>query len=145
MMNFEDTNSIVSILVIVYNTAISTRSCHHTPNGNDAGMKVASLICSVNNLIFFSILVIVLCYLQTKESSASQQHSCPHLQITQPHMRNTSLWSDFVINNADFINVDETEAIQELVAQTTELKAIFNHFKELYVSYSYEVLIINGY
>ena len=60
-------------------------------------------------------------------------------------MRNTSLWSDFVTNNADFINVDETEAIQELVAQTTELNAIFNHFKELYVSYSYEILIIDGY
>ena len=87
-------------------------------------------------MILFFNLVIVLCYLQTKESSASQQHSCSHLQITQPHMRNTSLWSDFVTTNADFINVDETEAIQELVAQTTELNAIFNHFKELYVSYA---------
>ena len=48
-------------------------------------------------------------------------------------MRNSSLWSEFV-TNADFINVDETEAIQELVSQTSELKAIFNHFKELYVS-----------
>ena len=78
----------------------------------------------------------MLCYLQTKESSASQQHLCPHLQITQPHMQNTSLWSDFVTNNTDFTNVDETEAIQELVAQTTELNAIFNHFKALYVSYT---------
>ena len=60
-------------------------------------------------------------------------------------MRNTSLWSDFVTNNTDFTNVDETEAIQELVAQTTELNAIFNHFKELYVSYSYEILITYGY
>ena len=73
----------------------------------------------------------MLCYLQTKESSASQQQSC--LEITEPHMRNSSLWSEFV-TNADFINVDETEAIQELVSQTSELKAIFNHFKELYVS-----------
>ena len=70
--------------------------------------------------------------MQTKESSASQQQTCP--EITQSHMRNTSLWSEFV-RNADFINVDEAEAIQELVSQTSELKAIFNHFKELYVSY----------
>ena len=55
--------------------------------------------------------------------------------MTLPHMRNTSLWSEFV-RSADFINVDESEAIQELVSQTAELKAIFNHFKELYVSYS---------
>ena len=53
--------------------------------------------------------------------------------MTLPHMRNTSLWSEFV-RSADFINVDESEAIQELVSQTAELKAIFNHFKELYVS-----------
>ena len=76
----------------------------------------------------------MLCYLQTKESFASEDHSCP--QMTLPHMRNTSLWSEFV-RSADFINVDESEAIQELVSQTAELKAIFNHFKELYVSYSY--------
>ena len=75
----------------------------------------------------------MLCYLQTKESFASENdHSCP--QMTLPHMRNTSLWSEFV-RSADFINVDESEAIQELVSQTAELKAIFNHFKELYVSY----------
>jgi hypothetical protein len=81
------------------------------------------------------LLVIVLCYLQTKESFASQDHnSCP--QMTLPHMRNTSLWSEFV-RSADFINVDETEAIQELVSQISELKAIFNHFKELYVSHIY--------
>ena len=49
-------------------------------------------------------------------------------------MRNSSIWSEFV-RTADFINVDENEAIQELVSQTSELKAIFNHFKELYVSY----------
>ena len=78
------------------------------------------------------LLVIVLCYLQTKESFASQEYSCP--QMTLPHMRNTSLWSEFV-RSADFINVDETEAVQELVSQISELKAIFNHFKELYVSY----------
>ena len=78
-------------------------------------------------------IVIILCYLQTKESFASEDHSCP--QMTLPHMRNTSLWSEFV-RSADFINVDESEAIQELVSQTAELKAIFNHFKELYVSYS---------
>ena len=77
------------------------------------------------------LLVIVLCYLQTKESFASQEYSCP--QMTLPHMRNTSLWSEFV-RSADFINVDETEAVQELVSQISELKAIFNHFKELYVS-----------
>ena len=76
----------------------------------------------------------MLCYVQTKESFASEDHSCP--QMTLPHMRNTSLWSEFV-RSADFINVDESEAIQELVSQTAELKAIFNHFKELYVSYSY--------
>ena len=75
----------------------------------------------------------MLCYLQTKESFASGDHSCP--QMTLPHMRNTSFWSEFV-RSADFINVDESEAIQELVSQTAELKAIFNHFKELYVSYS---------
>ena len=76
----------------------------------------------------------MLCYLQTKESFASENdHSCP--QMTLPHMRNTSLWSEFV-RSADFINVDESEAIQELVSQTAELKAIFHHFKELYVSYS---------
>ena len=76
----------------------------------------------------------MICYLQTKESFASEDHSCP--QMTLPHMRNSSLWSEFV-RSADFINVDESEAIQELVSQTAELKAIFNHFKELYVSYSY--------
>ena len=82
---------------------------------------------------FFSNLVIVICYLQTKFIFASQDgNSCPF--ISEPNIRNTSLWSEFV-RTADFINVDEAEAIQELVAQTTELKAIFNHFKELYVSF----------
>ena len=82
---------------------------------------------------FFSNLVIVICYLQTKIIFASQDgNSCPF--ISEPNIRNTSLWSEFV-RTADFINVEEAEAIQELVAQTTELKAIFNHFKELYVSY----------
>ena len=83
-------------------------------------------------------IVIMLCYLQTKESFASEDHSCP--QMTLPHMRNTSLWSEFV-RSADFINVDESEAIQELVSQTAELKAIFNHFKELYVSYFHNYFI----
>ena len=82
---------------------------------------------------FFFNLVIVICYLQTKIIFASQDgNSCP--LISEPNIRNTSLWSEFV-RTADFINVDEAEAIQELVAQTTELKAIFNHFKELYVSF----------
>ena len=49
-------------------------------------------------------------------------------------MRNTSLWSEFV-RTANFTNVNETEAIQELVDQITELKAILNHLKDLYVSY----------
>ena len=60
--------------------------------------------------------------------------------MTLPHMRNTSLWSEFV-RSADFINVDESEAIQELVSQTAELKTIFNHFKELYVSYFHNYFI----
>lgn len=32
------------------------------------------------------------------------------------------------------INVDETEAIEDLVTQIAELKGIINHFKQLYVS-----------
>ena len=48
-------------------------------------------------------------------------------------MRNTSTWSEFV-SNANFTNVNETEAIQELVDQITELKAILNHLNELNVS-----------
>ena len=78
--------------------------------------------------------VTLLCYLQTKKCFASHDHSCP--QITLPHMRNTSQWSEFV-TNANFVNVNEAEAIQEFVDQITELKAILNHLSELYVSYSY--------
>ena len=48
-------------------------------------------------------------------------------------MRNTSTWSEFV-SNTNFTNVNETEAIQELVDQITELKAILNHLNELNVS-----------
>ena len=51
-------------------------------------------------------------------------------------MRNTSLWSEFV-SNANFTNVSETEAIQELVDRITELKAILNHLNELNVSRFY--------
>ena len=51
-------------------------------------------------------------------------------------MRNTSLWSEFV-RNANFTAVNETKAIQELVDQITELKAILNHLDELKVSCFY--------
>ena len=51
-------------------------------------------------------------------------------------MRNTSLWSEFV-RNANFTAVNETKAIQELVDQITELKAILNHLDELNVSCFY--------
>ena len=56
-------------------------------------------------------------------------------------MRNTSQWSEFV-TNANFTNMNEAEAIQELVDQITELKGILNHLKELYVSYSYHFINI---
>ena len=57
-------------------------------------------------------------------------------------MRNTSLWSEFV-SNANFTNVSETEAIQELVDQITELKAILNHLIELNVSRFYYFIKIS--
>ena len=84
----------------------------------------------------------LLCYLQTKGSFALQNQSCP--QITLPHMRNTSLWSEFV-RNANFTNVNEIEAIQELVDQITELKAILNHLKDLYVSKLFLSIISSTY
>ena len=76
----------------------------------------------------------MLCYLQTKKCFASQDHLCP--QITLPHKRNTSSWSESV-SNANFTNVNETEAIQELVDEITELQAILNHLNELNVSCFY--------
>ena len=59
-------------------------------------------------------------------------------------MRNTSLWSEFV-RNAKFTNVNEIEAIQELVDQITELKAILNHLKDLYVSKLFLSIISSAY
>ena len=59
-------------------------------------------------------------------------------------MRNTSLWSEFV-RNAKFTNVNEIEAIQELVDQITELKAILNHLKDLYVSKLFLSIISSTY
>ena len=79
--------------------------------------------------------------MQTKESFASQDQSCP--QITLPHMRNTSLWSEFV-RKTNFTNVNETEAIQELVDQITELKAILNHLDELNVSCCYYFIKVSN-
>ena len=76
----------------------------------------------------------MICYLQTNVSFASQDQSCP--QIALPHMRNTSQWSEFVRNN-NFTNANETKAVQELVDQITELKAILNYLYELNVSCFY--------
>ena len=84
----------------------------------------------------------MICYLQTNVSFASQDQSCP--QIALPHMRNTSLWSEF-IRDTNFTNVNEIEAIQELVDQITELKAILNHLKDLYVSKLFLSIISSTY
>ena len=59
-------------------------------------------------------------------------------------MRNTSLWSEFV-RNANFTNINEIEAIQELVDQITELKAILTHLKDLYVSKLFLSIISSTY
>ena len=150
------------MLIIGPNPFISQSSPDHSPQPRInfsyyeiSGPDICSLICAVKVLVqmtwslhkyhgglpmrklsYFLCLacftVTLLCYLQTKTCFASHDHSCP--QITLPHMRNTSQWSEFV-TNANFVNVNEAEAIQEFVDQITELQAILNHLSE--VSYSY--------
>ena len=85
-------------------------------------------------LNFCFLLVLVLCCFHTDKSLANQDRP-PCLSITQPNMRNTSLWSDFVHSHPHIVSVELSQAVSGLVSKTDELRGIINHFKGLYVSF----------